>query len=393
MRSLINSKFFKTFFLPVGFLSGTIIGAGIFALPAVFTRGGVFVGLSYLVFTSIAYVIVFLLYGDVILRTTGKHRFVGYARKYLGDIAGALSVFMTIFEMIFVMTIYLVLSISFSNLIAPSLDPLIPLFIFWVLGSATIFLSLRRMVFLELLVVVGMIAIVVFIFFLGFGNFIEELFSGAHIPRFSGNILSLLIPLSPILFAFGGRVAIPSLIGYFNRPKTKENVYFIKRAIVGGTVLPAVVYVLFVFAVMGLSSSVSDDSVTGLIGVVAPSLLFVIGALGLLSLWSSYIIVGLDVERSLFYDLNFSSLIRIATIVFAPMALYFFGLQNFLSLVGIAGGVFLALEGLFIIAIWVRMQKKLKGSPLLISKYSYTGIVFASIIFATAFIYELSKLS
>jgi len=379
-------KIYRNFLLPTGLLAGTIIGAGVFALPFVFLKAGLASGFFYLALGTGAYLLIHLFYADIILRTEGEHRFVGYAQIYLGRTAFWLSILMAVLEMIFVLTIYLVLSASFANLIGGAGAGLFKVLIFWVLGSAAIFLSLKRVAFLEFLITWGMVLIIGLIFVLGLGK-LDKIGAVDFYPDF----LNFLVPLAPVLFALSGRVAIPSLVKYFRIPGVGHNHALIKKAIFAGTVIPAVVYAFFVFGVLGLSNAVSEDSVSGLLGQVPNFVLAIIGVLGILSLWSSYIVVGLDVESILRYDLKVSKALRIALVVLAPLALYFLSSQDFIGLVGFVGGIFLGLEGIFIILMWLRARKAAPPKPALINKTSWLIIGFLLLTFLSALVYELMK--
>ncbi len=376
---------YRDFLLPTGLLAGTIIGAGVFALPYLFERAGILTGLFYLALGALIYTLVHLFYADVILRTPGEHRFVGYAEIYLGRKFKWLAILMAVLEMILVMTIYLILSLSFANLIAPG-NGIYKLLVFWILGSLAIFLSVRRLTLVEFLISWGMIAIILLIFILGLPKFNQ-----VSAPDFYPRSANILLPLSAVLFSLGGRVAIPSLVKYFKLPGIGHNYGLIKKSVIWGTVIPAVTYALFVFGILGLSGVVSEDSVTGLIGQVPNWLLAVIGILGILSLWSSYIVVGLDVSNTLLYDLKLNKFVRIAAVVFAPLILYFLSSQNFIALVSFTGGIFLALEGIFIIVMWVYANRLSEKPPLLVKKINPAVTVVALLIFAIALTYEILK--
>ena len=73
-------NWYRRFLLPTGLLAGAIIGAGVFALPYLFLQSGFAVGGAALVFGTSAAVLIHLLYADLMIRTSGEHRFVGYAR-------------------------------------------------------------------------------------------------------------------------------------------------------------------------------------------------------------------------------------------------------------------------------------------------------------------------
>ena len=84
---------YRSIFLPASILSGVIIGAGMFALPFIFESVGLATGFFYLAFFAAALILVYLVYADLVVRTPGKHRFVGYARIYFGDLGFWFAIF------------------------------------------------------------------------------------------------------------------------------------------------------------------------------------------------------------------------------------------------------------------------------------------------------------
>jgi amino acid permease len=377
------NKVLKNYLLPIGLLSGTIIGAGVFALPFVFNASGLTWGIIFLTLAALVYVFLHLMYADVIIRTPGEHRFVGYTKTYLGEIPSWMSIWITVVEMIFVLTIYLVISASFANLLISFGSDLEKILIFWFLGSVAIFLTLKRIAFLEFLITFGIVAIIFIIFILGFKNFL-----GLSLFGLPGNFYQALLPLPPLLFALSGRVAIPSVINYFKGQPDSPRL--IKKTIIFGTILPAVIYTLFVFGVLGLSLNVTEDAVSGLINQVPAAVLLLVGVLGIISLFSSYIIVGLDVNSILRYDLKFSRLFRFLAVVLGPLILYFSGFKQFLVLVSFVGGIFLVFEGFFIISMWLKANKTLTEPPILLKR---NWIIIGALILtlAIALVYEIMK--
>ncbi len=344
-------KLFTHFLIPSGLLAGTIIGAGVFALPYVFHAAGLSLGIFYLALGAAVYVALHLIYADLILRTPGEHRFVGYAKVYFGQPGFFGAILLALIQALFVMTVYLIISLSFTQLLFPDITLMARLFFFWFIGSVGLFLKLQRVAILEFFITVGIIAIIGFVFALGvrnYGNFSFLDFT----PRFDQGFL----PLGPILFSLSGLVAIPSLVQYFRKRKSEAR--HVRRAITAGTLLSALVYIAFVIGILGLTPTVSEDAVSGLIGAVSPFVITVIGILGLLSIVSSYIVVGLDVHDILAFDLHLPFLMRSCIVLTVPLFLYFIGFQNFLSLVSFIGGTFLALEGIFLIVMWLRAVRR-----------------------------------
>lgn len=338
--------------LAIGLLAGGIIGAGVFSLPFAFASAGLATGFFYLAIATGVYILLHLIYADVLIRTPGEHRFIGLAEQHLGRGAGMFAVLLGVVQMVFVLTIYLVLSKSFLSLFVPLGNSQQHIFLFWLLGSAAVFLKLRRIALSELLVTISMVLIIGVIFVLGM----------LHLDRVSAVPLLAsarhwLIPLPAILFALSGRVVIPAVVRFLRgRNNGEDDRRQIFRTIVWGTLIPAFVYGLFVLGTIGLSGTVTEDAVSGLIGQLSPLLLGVIGVLGFLSLWSSYILVGLDVYETLKFDLKMRGVGRLLVVVVAPLILYAAGFTSFLTLVSFVGGIFLVFEGLFITAMYRKVH-------------------------------------
>lgn len=367
----------RNFFLPVGMLAGAIIGAGVFSLPFVLQPLGTLGAAFYLAILGAVFAFVHLLYADLVLRAPDKLNFVGIARHYLGRPGLVLTLFTGVLQMFFVLLIYLVLSKSFFALIAPR-EIFFGVAGFWLLGSAAIFLSVKRFAGIEFLITVGIAAIMGYVFTLGFQA------DGAMLLPFSSPLpLSLaLLAIGPVLFSLSGRVAVAEVVSYFGRDTNAAPA--LRRSVIAGTLFPAALYFLFVLAVWALASTVTHDAVTGLRDVLGVWPLRLIGVLGLLSLWSSYIIVGLNVRNILRDDLRFPSSLAGLLIVIAPLALYGAGFTNFLKLVEFTGGTFLAVEGMLLVYLWQRANRE--SNPVLLRRMPGVALLPLYIIFLLALI-------
>ncbi len=369
------ARMYRRFLLPVGILSGAIIGAGVFSLPYVLHPFGTLFAGVYLGVLGLVFAVVHLLYADLALRTPGNLNFVGIARHYLGVPGLWLTLLTGVLQMFFVLLVYLVLAQSFVPLVAHAFSPAAGMLIFWLLGSSAIFLSLRRFAAVECVITAGMVAIFGFIFWLGLSSGGAPFVSSAP---FSYGIA--LLAIGPVLFSLSGRVAVAEVVAYFRRDSASD----IRRSVVFGTLLPAICYFLFVVAVWALSPVVSVDAVSGLRGAVSSGTLVVIGVLGLLSLWSSYIVVGLNVKNILRDDLHFPTWIAGALVVALPPALYALGFTNFLGLIGFIGSTFLAAEGALIIYLWQRANRVTR--PILLPRISGVLLAPLYVVFVLALI-------
>ncbi|OGY64124.1 MAG: hypothetical protein A3I89_04030 [Candidatus Harrisonbacteria bacterium RIFCSPLOWO2_02_FULL_41_11] len=374
---------YKNIILPASILAGTIIGAGIFSLPFVFNAAGMPAGLFYLLFFSVIYIFIYIFYADVMLRTSGEHRFVGYARIYFGNWGFWAALLFGLAQLFFVLTIYLILAPSFSGLFFPD-DYLSQLLIFWFLGSAAILFDTKRVASLEFIIVAGIITIIFLIF--GLGAKSVFFVNWSIIGDFSSRSLVL---FGPVLFALSGSLAVPEVVSYFR--ESGISISFLKKSLILGSFLPAFIYAAFVVGILGLSPKVSEDAVSGLVGYAPSYILVFLGILGFLSLISSYIVAGLNARRVLQYDLNLSGRLSRFLVILIPLALYFLGFQNFLGLVTFVGAVFLPLESIFIIFMWLRADKGAEAPPILVGNFVRTSIPFLILVFLTGLIYVIIK--
>jgi len=373
----------KNILVPASVLAGTIIGAGVFSLPFVFKEVGLTTGFFYLALFSVIYFIVYLLYADLIVRTPGDHRFVGFSRIYLGKMGFFFSLFIGLLELFFTLTVYLILAPSFSGLFVGN-NLIYHLFVFWAVGSVIILLNVRKMAASEFLMVFAIVAIMALIFIFGINGFIK---SDIDFNRLD---LSKFLAVGPILFALSGTLAIPELINYFRNAQVP--VSLVKKSAALGALIPFVVYGLFVMGVLGLSGTVSGDAVSGLIGAVPGFLLGLVGLLGILSLLSSYIVVGLNARHVLEYDIKLPKIISILAVLLLPLTLYFSGFQNFVGTISFVGAVFLPLEIIFIVFMWLRAEKKSEMPPILVGKYIRFFIPPILVVFFMVLIYGIITL-
>lgn len=342
-----------------------------FALPYLFNASGIAVGVFYLIAAAFIFTLVHLRYADLIEHTSGRHRFAGYAQLYLGRAGFWLGAIVTGLGLTLVLTAYLSLGPVFLRLLIPALGDSLNLYLFWGVGAAAILLSLNRLKNFEFLATLGMLAIILVLFGFGLGRGEVE-----DLPSFNPALIFL--PYGAVLFALYGRPAISSLKSYFEENNLSPR--NLKKAIILGTALPAAFYLLFALGIIWLSpQGVTPDSLSGLL--LAPSgVIVLIGLLGIFALWTSYFLLGLELKNILRYDFKLSpSLAALATVV-APLILYLVGLRNFIGLVTVVGGVFLATESIMVIL----MHHKLRGR-------SHKGELILIAIFILGGLYEIVK--
>lgn len=366
-----------------GLLAGAIVGAGIFSLPYAFAQVGLGRGLLLLIFFSWLMTLVNLMYADVLTHTSGKHNFVTLSKIHLGDLAEWFAVVLTVIQMILVMVIYLILALRFVSLLwqAGPLLQFLAVLVFWLLGSLVISFSLSRLAWVESLTtgVIGLIVLILFVWAL-------PSFSTTNLLNLGwGGTASLWLAAGPLLFALSGRVAIAELVTYAR----KRNLF----KIIGSTfAVMALLYFIFVLAVLAVTGGQpSDDTVSGLVGRLPLWLLLALGLMGLVSVWHAYIIVGFDINNILTVDLRWPKALGSLVVIVVPLLLYFVGWRNFFGLVSLTGGIVFALEGIFIITMWLRHRisnrlSLLKNIP---RWWVYLSLMVLVIVFVNQFATQL----
>lgn len=364
------TKLYKELLIPAALLSALIIGAGMFSLPFIFNRAGIVTGIFYLVALTLVLAAVHLMYAEVIGRTPGDHRFVGYAKIHLGKAGFILSIFTAIFTIILVLLIYLVLAPSFFRLIFPGMAPLTGVLLFWLVGTMAVLAGVKKMASLESGIVVVIILFVLALFFSGITS---PDFHPTALPLYNSGFIFL--PFGAVLFSLGGRAAISSIREYFRKEKISEKRF--PAAIILGTALPAVVYLFFVIGVISFSKGmVTEDAVSGI--VFSPFLLKIFGVVGLLTLWTSYVFLGLELRGIFRLDFKIKKIAADSAVVFLPLAIYLAGVSDFIVLVGVAGGIFSGLESVLVVSMWQKLKKRLSPAFFLIPVF-LAGAVYEAI--------------
>jgi len=365
----------KSAVLSVGLLAGTIIGAGIFSLPYLFSRIGFFLGVLYLLIFSGIYIIFYFIYSSLLLREEKPHDFFKLSEKNLSSPYSKIASFVAIGELLFVLVVYLILAEKFLNFgfgISGSLS----VCLFWALSSVFMFARLRWLEIIEVLSTFSIITLIVFIFFLG-GTTI-------NIPNFSFfpkafNWTIFLLPFGLLLFSFSGRSAISKIVEEYRKTKGSENEFSMKKSFVWGTCIPAVIYFFFVLSVFRLGGDISSDTLSGLT-FFSPLVCGLLGILGLIALWDSYFVIGINIKDILVLDAEWPKWVGFSVPLFLPLFLYFLGFKDLLFVLGLVGGVFTAFGGIFVIRMWQNAFPLHK-----LKKISYTLYLF----FSAAIIYEI----
>jgi len=374
----MKTKFFKA----IAALVGTVIGAGIFAVPYVIAKIGFFLGIFYLLILASLVLLLNLIYGEVVLRTPGDHQLTGYAEIYLGKkgkILATLAIFISGYGALLA---YLIKTGQFLALISGYQQPVLFSFLFFLFFSAAVFLGIKSVSFLNSLLVVFLLILVFFLL----------IFSSTKINLvnlFHFDFSFLFLPYGVLLFALSGFSVIPEMEEILR----KEHQH-LKKAIIIGSFLPALVYLLFALVVVGVcGEQTSDDAIVGL-SFFLPNWIINLGAiLGLFTMGTSYLNLGYVLREVWFRDFHLPKFGAFLLAVFPSLLLFLSGAQSFIDVLSATGSLMTGLTGILILLMFCRAKKMGKRPPAYSLKLPFLLVFILMVIFLVGSFSFLIRLS
>ena len=364
----------KEFILATAVLMSTIVGVGMFGIPYAGAKSGFLISAFFLLVLTIIMTLIHLFYGEIVSKTKEKHRLPGYAGYYLGERWKRIVGFFVVVGFYGSLLVYILVGGKFLQL---AFSPIINLpqstfnLIFFAIGSIAVYFGLRLIAGLDLLMGLFLILIVFLFLFMGL-NKID--INNLKII----NWRSAIVPYGVILYALAGMAAVPEIRNIF-----KKNEKHFKKAIIWGTAIPGVLYLIFAGTVIGLSGNkVSSEAVGGLGGTLGDRAVILGAIFGFLATITSFFVLGLSLKESYIRDFGFHKNWAWFITCFVPLGLFALGIQNFLLIITILG----ALLGLIECTSIILIRKKIAPR---ISKW--LGC-FMILVFVIGFIYTLIKI-
>ena len=372
----------KNFILATSTLIGTIIGVGMFGLPYAAAQAGWGLTLVYLLVLGAVVTLMHLIYGEIVLRTQAKHRLVGYAEVYLGrsgKFIGSIIFFVTLY---LALLVYLIIGGEFLSLILSgvwNISPTNGAMMVALLGFGVVFRGLKLTGALEFVMAAGLIVLI-----LGLAGYAFE-FTQTESLSLLSPARDVFLPYGVILFALAGGSAIPEIRNFF----TGGRGGVLKTVIITGTLVPVLVYALFITAVLSLSGqNTSPETLAGLTPILGPTGVKFGALMGFLAVITSFFTIGLNIQNSFRLDFGLSKLLSRVLTAGVPVALFFYGYKNFINILSFTGAVLGGLEGLLLLWIWRRSRKKGTRNPEYQLKLNTGLIVLLALVFGVGIIYS-----
>jgi tyrosine-specific transport protein len=342
----------KKFLYAVSLISGTIIGVGLFSLPYIASRSGIWTMLGYFAVLGILAAVIHRFFGELALKTPDFKRLPGFALIYIGKWGRAAALISMILGLFGALLAYLIVGGAFfQELLSPYFGggSLIYTLIYFSIGASFIYFGIKAVSKMEFWAVMFILAILVIMFFkfkmndcFDPGNLVLKPESG-----------SFFLPYGAVLFSLWGASVVPEAEELLLGKKG-----LLGKAILIAILLPVIVYLFFIFLILGITGSKTTEfALVGLREVLGEGEVILALVFGLLATFTSFVALGMTLKKVFWYDLRIGKKTSWAVACFAPLLFFLAGFQNFIAAISFAGGVAIGLEGILILLMYRKIKE------------------------------------
>lgn len=369
---------FKNYVYPIATLSGSIIGVGFLSLPYITLQVGIFTMLFYFVVLTALMLSIHLIFSQISLKTPDYKRFPGFVGYYLGDSAKKITLVLTIFGLCGVLLAYLIIGGEFLTIIFSPLlggNSLLYVMLYFLAASSIIYFGAKTISRVEFWALFFFLIVLIIVFFKSFSHIkLENIFLN-NVPIVK-NWKLMFLPYGAILFALWGTGLIPEVEEMLIGRK-----HTLKKIIIIATLIPAVMYFLFVLMILSITGQATTDSALGGLKYFFGNGIFSLALfVGVATTFTAFIANGLLLKKIFMYDMGLKEFNSWALTCGIPLILFLVGLNAFIPLISFVGGVFLGINGILILLIYRKIGgRKIIIYPLLL--VFLLGIVYEMVYF------------
>ncbi|MDD4358201.1 MAG: aromatic amino acid transport family protein [Candidatus Pacebacteria bacterium] len=333
----------------IAILAGSIIGAGIFSLPYTVSKSGTLPMLFYLLFLGLLAMLIHLMVAEIALKSPDNKRLPGFAKMYLGKKGEKAAFFSNIFGIIGTILAYLIIGGEFlSNIL--NIDPFYATLIYFALGAILIIFGIKIISKVEFYGVILFFVFLILIFLKSI-NFID--ISNLNIAF---NPEYLFLPYGPVLFSLWGISIVPEAEELLLKERKD-----LKKIVIASFIICFIVYAFFTALVLSVcGTGVSEESLNCLQSIIGGDIGFALMAFGILTTFTSFITIGLTLQKILWFDLGLKKNTSTIITCGVPITLFLLGINSFLGVISFVGGLLFAIDGILILLIYGRINRKIK---------------------------------
>jgi amino acid permease len=183
----------------------------------------------------------------------------------------------------------------------------------------------------------------------------------ASVPHISPNAFFTLqpsnwfVPYGVLLFALSGFAIVPEMKDFLGGRHKRE----LARAIVMAMSVIVVLYACFSLAVVGVTGDTTTQvAFDGLARTLGPTFSFLAPLLGVMTVLSIYMILGMELLNILKFDFRLSHGQAWFATSLMPLLLFALGMREFIAIIGFVGSIFGGLIAILIVMSYVIMRRR-----------------------------------
>jgi amino acid permease len=374
----------KNYISAVATVVGTVIGAGIFALPILVNRSGLIPFIFFLVALAAIQYLYLKMYASVVLATKSEHRVPGYVEAYGGKRYKKLVSLICLLGGYGGLLAYIILGGLYAH------ELLSPIFggsaVAYSIGlfavqAVVVLFGLKAISRAELALSIILVLVAGLISWKGLANFNADNFKLSDLSdwRFS------LMLYGPVFFSLGGDAAVPEVCRLLVKEKHR-----IKSALLWGTVISASITGLFVLAAVWAVGNLSTpDTLVGLNRVLDGGIIYLALIFGVINIATSFL-VSLQALREIYWwDFKMNETFSWFLAAAVPLGLFLLGVKNVTSVVSLTGAV----TGGILCVIMIRLsqaaaRRPQRKAPFKVELGTWPALILTAI-FLAGFAYEV----
>lgn len=329
----------KFIFLLAAYI-GTVVGVGMYGLPYVVSRAGVGLFLGYLALISLLVYFGNMVFADVVMRSERQERFLGYVGEYVGKKSETFFTVTMILSFWGTFLVYLLVWGRFAQvLFGPwvHVADLVFSSLLFIVTAAIIYRGSKTVQWLDTFILGA-----IFLFFIVFFAIGADHLRSLSLSPVSQSFI--LLPYGTVMFSLWGINIIPELVNQSNADAKK-----MKRVFTWGVFITAAAYAIFAFFVASITGTqTTKEAIDGLQPFLGRPAVIIGSAIGICTIFLSYINLGWSSRNMMMIDLKRSKPVALAIILLPPYLLLLFGVSNAVVVMSVIGAIFLGLESAMI---------------------------------------------
>lgn len=350
-------------------LTGTIIGAGVLAIPYTIYTAGYWLGVLYLIILGIIIIILHLMLGEVVLRTKKNLHIPELIKLYLGK-KGYVLVLIAIAILIYGgMSAYIRGAGDILNTIIPA-QSFNWSIVFFAIGTYFIIKGLKFVSQWNIIFVSGMVLIIVTLWLRAIYS--QDIDWTQFELKPTNSVTQAFRPYGAILFSYFGVIAIPHIKTILGKKSNQ-----MESVITLGILIPILLYSVFVSLVIGVAGQdITPLAIISLGEKLGRQVLIITSIFAIIAMMTSFIAMGLSMIESYMSFGKLKRSIAIILTTFPPMALLVFDWAQFDTIIQYAGGIGVSIISILIILTFWRSKSEGEIPPVYsLGHFKWVGII------------------